>query len=324
MAIGHSINLNSPELHEMEAKGRFHLRAFLLSQEMTDVMMRSADFIQELRDDLGIRFCLACEFMTYDLEDAFSASTDALSRCGFFPYAELAYEFDAFQTLLLQGSFKSTRDSMRRMLDVCLTAVVYLLGLKDEEEARKWVASEVKTTMVTGNIRYLEKHPDVAALDGRFKFTENLHALYGCLSNYCHSRGVEFSTGIRKGSQMDFNGIIMRGFNANECRKVMEEFVAVVGQLAILLVIQNIGLLAPVDKDAKWGLSGPISGFFYEHQTQRLFEVMPKQYAEYFKELAASDPRVKSLREHLDSLPNVTETEMQQQADEINEVIRNG
>ena len=286
--------------------------------------MRSADFIQELRDDLGARFRLACEFMAYDLEDAFSASMDALRRCGFFPCSELMYEFDAFQTLLLQGAFKSTRDSMRRMLDVCLTAVVYLLNLKDEEDARKWVASEVKTTMAMANIKCLKQHLDVAVLDKRFKFTDNLHSLYGRLSNYCHSRGVEFSTGIRKGSQMDFNGIIMRGFNADECRKVMEEFVAVVGQLAILLVIQNVGLLAPVDKDAKWGLCGPISGFFYEHQTQRLFEVMPKEYAEYFKELAALDSRVKSLREYLDSLPDVTEADMQQQADEINEVMRNG
>ena len=108
--MSESINLNSEELRNMEKNGRYHVRAFLQGQCLPDVMMRTADFIKTLDDTLGARFRLAGEFMAYDIEDAFSASVDALRRCGFFPYAELMYEFDAFQTLLVQGAFKSSRD----------------------------------------------------------------------------------------------------------------------------------------------------------------------------------------------------------------------
>lgn len=319
--MSESINLNSEELRNMEKKGRYHVRAFLQGQCLPEVMMRTADFIQNLDDTLGARFRLAGEFMAYDIEDAFSASVDALKRCGFFPYAELMYEFDAFQTLLLQGAFKSSRDSLRRMLDVCLTSVVYLLQMRSEEEARRWITSDAETPQFSRIITNLKQNQYVAQLDQRFGFTDGLKTLYWHLSDYCHSRGIEFSTGIHQGSEMNYNGVIMRGFNERECTKAMEDFVSVVEQLAILFVIQNVGLLAPVDKDAKWGLNPPISGFFYEHQTERLLNVMPGQYAEYFRALSASDPTIVSLREYFEALPDISEEEMQLQADQFNKEI---
>ena len=215
----------------MEKKGRYHVRAFLQGQCLPEVMMRTADFIQTLDDTLGARFRLAGEFMAYDIEDAFSASVDALKRCGFFPYAELMYEFDAFQTLLLQGAFKSSRDSLRRMLDVCLTSVVYLLQMRSEEEARRWITSDAETPQFSRIITNLKQNQYVAQLDQRFGFTDGLKTLYWHLSDYCHSRGIEFSTGIHQGSEMNYNGVIMRGFNERECTKAMEDFVSVVEQL---------------------------------------------------------------------------------------------
>ena len=317
-----SIDLNSKELREMGRKGRYHVRAFLHGQNIPDTMMRAADFIKSLDDSLGIRFRLACDFMAFDLKDAFSASIDALSCCGFFPYAELTYEFDAFQTLLLQGAFKSSRDSLRRMLDVCVTSVVYLTHVKSREEARRWIASDAETPQFSRSIKCLKTHQDVALLDEKFGFTEGLKTLYWHLSDYSHSRGIEFSTGIRIGSQMSYNGVVIRGFNESECRRAMEDFVSVVDQLAILLGLQNVGLLAPVDKDAKWGLNPPISGFFYECQTQRLLNVMPNEYSEHFKTLMSSDPAIVSLRQYLESLPDMTEDEMRLQAEQFNEEMK--
>lgn len=319
--MSESINLNSEELRDMEKKGRYHVRAFLQGQCLPDVMMRTADFIQTLDDTLGTRFRLAGGFMAHDIEDAFSASVDALRRCGFFPYAELMYEFDAFQTLLLQGAFKSSRDSLRRMLDVCLTSVVYLLQMRSEEEARRWITSDAETPQFSRIITSLKQNQYVAQLDQRFGFTDGLKTLYWHLSDYCHTRGIEFSTGIHKGSEMNYNGVIMRGFNESECRQAMEDFVSVVEQLAILIVIQNTGLLAPVDKDAKWGLNPPISGFFNECQTERLLNVMPNGYAEYFRTMSGSDPTVISLREYFDSLPDMSEEDMQLQVDQFNKEI---
>ena len=317
-----SIDLNSKELREIGRKGRYHVRAFLIGQNIPDTMMRAADFIQSLDDSLGNRFRLACDFMAFDLEDAFSASIDALSCCGFFPYAELTCEFDAFQTLLLQGAFKSSRDSLRRMLDVCLTSVVYLIHVKSREEARRWITSDVETPQFSRSIKCLKKHQDVALLDEKFRFTEGLKTLYWHLSDYSHSRGIEFSTGIRKGTEMIYNGVVMRGFNESECRQAMEDFVSVVEQLAVLLVLQNVGLLAPVDKDAKWGLNPPISGVFYECQTQRLLNVMPNEYSEYFKALMISDPAIVSLRQYFESLPDITEDEMRLQSEQFNEEMK--
>ena len=317
-----SINLNTEEIREMEKKGLYHIRAFLHGQNMPDVMLRAADFIQNLDDVLGVRFRLACDFMAYDLEDAFSANIDAVSCCGFFPCVELGYEFDALLTLLLQGAFKSSRDSMRRMLDVCLTSVVYLTHMKCREEARYWISSKAETPQFSRNIKCLQKRQDVVQLDKKFKFTDGLKSLYWHLSDYCHSKGIEFSTGIRKGNELDYNGVVIRGFNEDECRKAMKDFVSVVEQLVILLVIQNMGLLVPVDKDAKWGLNPPVSGFFYEHQTERLLNLMPSGYAEYFKQIAADDPSLISLRKFFTAMPDITEEEMHLQSAEIERDIR--
>lgn len=317
MGRSKSINLNTAELREMEKEGQYHVRAFLHGQNIPDVMLRAADFIQNLDDVLGVRFRLACDFMAHDLEDAFSANIDAVSCCGFFPGVELGYEFDALLTLLLQGAFKSSRDSMRRMLDVCLTSVVYLTRMKCREEARRWISSKAETPQFSRNIKCLQKRQDVVQLDKKFKFTDGLKSLYWHLSDYCHSKGIEFSTGIRKGNELSYNGIVIRGFNEDECRKAMKDFVSVAEQLVVLLVIHNIGLLVPVDKDAKWGLNPPVSGFFYEHQTERLLNLMPSGYAEYFKQIATDAPSLVSLREFFTAMPDITEEEMHLQAAEI-------
>jgi hypothetical protein len=319
--MSESINLNSEDIRNMAKKGRYHFRAFLQGLCLPNVMMRTADFIQALDDSLGSRFRLASEFMAYDIEDAFSASIDALSCCGFFPYAELVYEFDVFQTLLLQGAFKSSRDSLRRMLDVCLTSVVYLIHDNSEDDARRWISSDAETPQFRRNINCLKRNQYVEQLDDRYGSTDELKKIYWHLSDYSHTRGIKFSTGVLNGAETNYNGVILRGFNENECRKAMEDFVSVVEQLAILLVIQNVGLLAPVDKDAKWGLNPPISGFFYEYQTERLLNVMSNQYAEYFRTLSVSDPTIVSLREFLEALPNISAEEMQQQVEQFNKEI---
>ncbi len=210
---------------------------------------------------------------------------------------------------------------MRRMLEVGVNAVMYLLGLKDEKEAHNWISSEGKAPLYSTTVDSLKLVPLIDELNSKFQFSDALKRCYWDLCDYCHTRGIEYSTGVRKGSQMNFNGIVFPAFNEEECRMVMSQFVDAVGLMAVLFVVHNPGLLVPVDKDAKWGLNPPISGFFDEKRVDDLYAVLPVGYSEFFRHFAKSDETVRNLREYIASLPDLTEAELQQQADEFKKEI---
>lgn len=318
---GESINLNSKGFRDAEHESKFHARAFLLGMVLQGLMQKTADYIKNETSKDAIRFRRACEFMEYGLGDVFSSTVDALSRCGFFPSSELMYEFDAFQTMLLQGRFKQARDSMRRMLDVCVTSVMFLLGLRGDKEAREWVSSVGETPQFSRTVELLKAHPLIKELDEKFSFNHHLKKQYWYLCDYCHTRGAKFSTGIRQGSQASISGVVLSSFCVEECRKVMVEFANVVSLMAVLFVVHNPVLLVPVDKDAKWGLNGPISGFFYEGQVENLYDVLPEDYTDFFRHYAETNDAIASLRDYLTNLPDLTYDNFKRQAKMFDEEV---
>ena len=311
------INPFSPEFLEAEKRGVFTFRALVLQKSLPCVAALTAEHIDVGTGELHDKFRRACDFMKYSLEDAFSGSLDAFQKCGFFPYVELAYEFNSFQSLLLLGYYKNTRDSMRRILEVALTAVVMLSEYKNMSDANKWVSSESDAPFFSENIKVLKSIGLVGELNNRFEFIAEMRKLYWCFCDYCHTRGRNYSTRIKQGSEACISGVFIPKFSQTECELVMEQFCSTVGYLAVLLIVHNPALLLSVDKDSKWGLNGPISGFFSDGQVQDLLAVLPDGYADFFREYSKTNEDIVGLKEYFEQLPNLSDDDIKNQVQDF-------
>lgn len=311
----------SPEFLAAENRGRFNFRALVLQNSVPSVADLTAEHIDSTASELHEKFRRACDFMEYSLEDAFSASVDALQKCGFFPYSELAYEFNAFQSLLLEGYYKNTRDSMRRMLEVALSAVVMLSECKNVSEANKWVSSESEAPRFSSLVKTLESNELVDELNNRFEFSKQMKELYWNFCDYCHTRGINYSTRVKHESEACISGVFISKFSQEECELVMEQFCSTIGYLAVLLIVHNPALLLPVDKESKWGLNGPISGFFSEGQVRYLFTVLPDGYADFLKEYSKINEGIVGLKEYFEQLPNLSDDDIKNQVQDFHRMF---
>jgi hypothetical protein len=283
---------------EAEEKGSFYLRAFLYEKSLPGVMEQTSDFLSLPDDEIKLKFKTACEFCEYDLEDAFSGSIDAFCKCGFFPIAELKYEVDAFMSMLIQGRYKNSRDSLRRMLEITLSSVVFLSGFKTEAEARDWVLSNSDTPFFKSNLKILKQMINKYGCED---FSNDLKGVYHRLCDYTHTKGVKYSTGIQNGNESIISNVVMPKFSRNDCLSVCKDFLDVVGWIAVLLVVHNEALLVGVDVDEAFGLNGPISGFFGDTQVKRLLEIMPPKYAEFFCNYAKTSSICISVKGYFDA-----------------------
>lgn len=292
------ISLNSEEFRKIEEKGSLYLRAYLMEKALPWVMEETSDFLSDLDNEIKLKFKTACEFCEYDLEDAFSGSVDAFCKCGFFPTAELKYEFDSFMSMLIQGRYKNSRDSLRRMLEITLTSVVFLSEFKTEEEARDWVLSNIDSPFWKANLKVLKQMIDKYRCDD---FSNELNDVYHRLCDYTHTKGVKHSTGICGGSQSVISNVVMPKFSKTDCISVCKDFLAVIGWIAVLLVVHNEALLIGVDVDSAFGFNDPISGFFGDVQVERLLEIMPEKYAEFFRGYANTSSICASVKQFFDA-----------------------
>lgn len=311
------INLLSSEFLEATKRGSFCVRALILQKCLSYVVTLTAEHIYGGTSELHDKFRRACNFMKFAFEDAFRASDDALQRCGFFPISELAYEFNAFQDLLLVGYYKNTRDSMRRILEVALSAVVMLSDHKNVSDANQWVSSESEAPRFSSLVKILESNELISELNNRFEFSKRMKELYWNFCDYCHTRGMNYSTRIKQGSEACFSGVFIPKFSQTECELVMEQFCSTVGYLAVLLIVHNPALLLPVDKDSKWGLNGPISGFFSDGQVQDLLAVLPDGYADFFREYSKTNEDIVGLEEYFEQLPNLSDDDIKNQVQDF-------
>jgi hypothetical protein len=76
-------------------------------------------------------------------------------------------------------------------------------------------------------------------------------------------------------------------------------------------------ILVGLDMDAKFGLNGPVSGFYSDGQSELLRALILDEARPFLEATAAEDPEVVGLREWHSALPDITEEELALQAEQF-------
>jgi hypothetical protein len=130
-------------------------------------------------------------FAQYNLADGFPAYITILSRIGFFPWVEAEQELDSALYQALTGFYKSSHDSLRRALEIILIGVYYSSNDSLEEQAKKWLKSEIKSPRFSDVTKGVTKLPRFQALDKDIGWKKTVETIYWKLSDVTHVRGME-------------------------------------------------------------------------------------------------------------------------------------
>jgi len=262
----------------------------------------------------------------HDLSDVPSGMYDLLKRMWFFPWTESQHELSVALNHALLGFHRASYDHQRRALELILVGSFFVSEITSESEAKKWVSSVGRTPMFSTTLTRLAKVGMYARLESKTDWVSEVQKFYWSLSDISHVRGDQNEFRFIQPSTFHTNGI--PGCSLEALEKTLDSFVATISYIAMLVALSNPALLFGLPIEEKFGINGPISGFFEEGQTERLRALIPERHRDILVALAEEDPGVVSIREYFCSLPNLSVDQIQKQIEgfrnQMNELAPEG
>ena len=300
-------------------------REYLLSELLPVVLERSKEYIHNrYRSRQQLKASL--EFAMHDLSDVPSGVYDVLKRMWFFPWTESQHELSVALNHALLGFHRASYDHQRRALELILVGSFFVSEITTESEAKKWVSSVGRTPMFTKTLKRLAKVGMYARLESKTDWLGEVQKFYWCLSDISHVRGDQ--NGFRSIQPSNFHTDGIPGCSVEALEKTLDSFVATISYIAMLVALSNPALLFGLPIEEKFGINGPISGFFEEGQTERLRALIPERHRDILVALAEEDPGVVNIRDYFCSLPNLSVDQIQKQIEgfrnQMNELAPKG
>jgi hypothetical protein len=87
-----------------------------------------------------------------------------------------------------------------------------------------------------------------------------------------------------------------------------------VKEIVALQSLYNPVILVGVPFEEKFGLEGPMSGYLNDGQAEVINNLIPPNYKDYFNQLIHNDEEIKSVVDYFNSLPDLTEDDLKEQA----------
>jgi len=290
-------------------------RAHLLGESLPDVIeacRRYIDAEYEQKDLLAT----ARTFLVHDFIDTAPSDIESLTRVWYFPWIEASAELDLALTHTMLGMHRATYDHQRRGLELVVVGSLFVAETTSATEGSRWMASALETPMFTRAIDRLGALDFYQAFDDDTGWIRHLKRHYWAVCDIIHVKGTACGLREVQPSSLNFNGMSVPEFNGDAVKRSLDFFLDTVGHTAVALALSNPVLLYGLPLDEKFGLNGPLSGFFTDDQTDRLLSLIPDKYADALLVRSASLPEVESVRDWIQSLPDLSPEEIRRQAAE--------
>lgn len=250
--------------------------------------------------------------------DGFPSYIDILSRIGFFPSNETQLTLQDLISSLIIGLYRSAYDHLKRALEM-MTLTVYFsseeLSSEEEEKARLWLSSQHDTPYFNQCLKKIFEFETFKQFDNKFQWQTKLRSLYSEICNFTHIRGMNKGY-LELGYTGRDGGICTPNFSTKAINDFCDTYLQVVQEICTMLALHNPILLIELPLE-KFGYNPPISGFFQGGQPEMLKILIPQDYCDFFHDLLKNDPGILSLQEWFNSLPDMTEEQLENQAFEL-------
>ena len=273
----------------------------------------SLDFIRNKYEKYN-ELKTAIDYVEYSHSDTIKADIDSLSKLGYYPATETEMELDHSIKHALIGSYKSSFSDLRRALELSIIFVYLSSEQIERKKAVDWIMSKNDTPGFSNAISKLIKQGRFQDIEQSCNWKSNLQDLYWLLSNFSHNKGQ-----LKGYRELNSTNFFTAGTSApsikNETLKLFCDFyIRTVKEIVAIQALYNPIILIGVPFDEKFGLEGPMSGYFNEGQAEFVNSLIPQKYRTYFDELIKIDEEIISVAEYFDSLPDLTEDDLKEQA----------
>jgi hypothetical protein len=292
------------------------LRGFLFAESASEVLKLSIPYTrEEYHQNNLVIDCIY--FVMDDLLDTARSDFDSLGRVWLFPVTEAHSELELALTACLTGMYKSVYDHLRRAVEVTVVGCYFLMEHISESEAKAWLKSEKETPLFSRATRGLEKNERFAGLESSSGWLTELKSFYWHLSDAIHVRGTAYSLQRMQPTVYSFNGVRTLSFSKTHLSHCLDNYILAVRHIAVCRAAENPILLVGLPIEEKFGINGPMSGFFETRQSDALWELLLDKSVPFFRQLVETDEEVKSVKEGFNSLPGISEEELQKQLNEF-------
>lgn len=289
--------------------------AFL--KEGFDIFPKLAiEFIQkDYNNKSELYQCL--DFMSYSLSETSRSDLEILNRVWFFPTTEATNELNECLHRTLESAYKAGYDNLRRALELIVVGSYFSMIEINANDARDWLNSQRDTPLFSRAINSLLKDKRFYNLEKETLWVTNLKNFYWHLSDIIHTRGKNYSLEALQPSNLSYNCIRTTRFSKESIILLLNTFIETFKNLCTCIAITNPILLIGLPIDEKYGFDTPVSGFFREHQSQELWDLLIDNTKEFFRKLIKTDLELSSISNWMNGLPDKTDEEIEKQITEF-------
>jgi len=257
------------------------------------------------------------DFMSYSMSETSKSDFETLKRVWFFPTNEATNELNECLHRILEAAYKSGYDNLRRALELIVVGSYFSMSEINEKDAIDWLNSQRETPLFSRAIKSLLYDNRFSNLEKETLWVTNLRNFYWHLSDIIHTRGHKYSLDSLQPSNFSYNEIRTTQFSQESLKQLLDTFIETFKNICTCIAITNPILLIGLPLDEKYGFDTPTSGFFREHQANDLWHLLIGNTKEFFKILVANDVELISIMNWMNSLPDKTDEEIDNQVNEF-------
>lgn len=117
-------------------------------------------------------------------------------------------------------------------------------------------------------------------------------------------------------------GVRTLSFSEDHFSHCLDDYTLAVRHAAVWLAAENPILLVGLPIEEKFGINGPMSGYFIDQQANTLWNLLLNSTVPFFRQFIETDGEIEAIREGFESLPDISEEELEQQLEEFKSSVR--
>ncbi len=282
-------------------------------ENSNSVQRQTIEFIEKNEQIVGQLFELSWAF--HSIGNAIPHTTKSWWSGHYFPFSEAFEEFEISFLLCSQGFYKQSMTSLRSVLETGLLSVYYNINDEGHKTVQGWLQSKDGKQNDTPYFKtiwnILIAHPNILKFQNAYDIkTDILNLEY--LHNYVHSKGAKYSNqiGLLKSNTQTFE---ITGFNT--WLDTAQKAVKII--LTLHLLKFPLGIIE-YDFSRKFGIDIPTFGGLNLFDIARIKNILGEKISESLLNIALEDKSVIDFIKQIESMPDITQTEIDKQIETIN------
>lgn len=268
----------------------------------TEVYFEANPEIKNRIEELGWIYHTVGMIIPHNLENFWSGHN--------FPFTESWDELQVSFNLICFGLYKQAFVSLRSGLELGILSVYFNINDDGHNAVKEWLNSkesdEANTPRANTIWKILLSNENIKQFNEKHNLRKTFDDL-GYLHNYVHTKGAKYSNemGIFKSNSQTFEAKLIS--------KWLDSYANIISLISTLHLLKYPISVIRFDYSKKFGIDIPNFGNLEEYNIDKIAKVLPENYLEDIEIIAKEDLTVQETIKGLNSFPDMTEAEIEEQ-----------